>query len=229
MRRFGTYKTKADAAGKIVLPGCDTLRNVIRLHTERYVGAVTAPIDTMEKKIPSFTVDSIVKHLASDTAKVREDIYRWYAEGYRYPVLEAKTVRYSGKTLTEEMFYCPPEIQEQLVLDEENKQVRARLDAGGGSVNGLADDGTGRNGGTGSFRYHTTQDEDGRTMTISYSSEQPVKVTALLANSQGYVYRRMSQFDGSDITLNYSGLHAGQYILYINADGEQFAEKFNVK
>jgi hypothetical protein len=39
-RRYGTYKTKADAAGKIVLPQGDTLRNVLRLHTERYVGTI---------------------------------------------------------------------------------------------------------------------------------------------------------------------------------------------
>ena len=76
MRRYGTYKTKVDALGKLVLPQGDTLRNVIRLHTERYVGTITVPIDTMLSRIPAFTVDSIVQHLAPDTAKVREDEYR---------------------------------------------------------------------------------------------------------------------------------------------------------
>ena len=52
MRRFGTYKTKADAIGKMVLPGGDTLRNVTRLHTEKYVGTVMAPIDTMDSGYP---------------------------------------------------------------------------------------------------------------------------------------------------------------------------------
>ena len=61
LRRFGTYMTKADATGKIVLPQGDTLRNVIRLHTERYVGTIALPIDTMRYKIPVFTVDSIVR------------------------------------------------------------------------------------------------------------------------------------------------------------------------
>ena len=101
LRRYGTYKTKADAAGKIVLPQGDTLRNVIRLHTERYVGTIAVPIDTMQYKIPAFTVDSIVQHLAPDTAKVREDVYRWYAEGYRYPILEAKTTSYRDSMLTD--------------------------------------------------------------------------------------------------------------------------------
>lgn len=103
MRRYGTYKTKADALGKLVLPQGDTLRNVIRLHTERHVGTIIVPIDTMQYRIPAFTVDSIVRHLAPDTAKVREDEYRWYAEGYRYPILEAKTLSYCDSMLTAEM------------------------------------------------------------------------------------------------------------------------------
>ena len=231
MRRFGTYKTKADATGKMVLPGGDTLRDVTRLHTERYVGTVLAPIDTMECKIPAFTTDSIIKHLAPDTAKVHENIYRWYAEGYRYPVLEAKTVTYCGKRLTEEMYYYPPEVQEQLVLDEENKAVRARLasEEGNGDGSSLADDGWGRNGGHGGFNYHVSQNEGNETVTVSYSSEKPVKVTTMLANSQGYVYRRAEQTDGSAITLSYSTLRHGQYILYVSAGNEQFAEKFSVK
>ena len=48
----------------------DTLRNVLRLHTERYVGTIAVPIDTMQYKIPAFTVDSIIQHLAPDTVKV---------------------------------------------------------------------------------------------------------------------------------------------------------------
>lgn len=90
MRRFGTYLTKADAKGKIVLPSGDTLHHVLRLHTERYVSTITAPIDTMKREIPAFTVDSIIHRMATDTMMVKEDIYRWYADGYRYPVLEAK-------------------------------------------------------------------------------------------------------------------------------------------
>ena len=232
MRRFGTYMTKADATGKLVLPGGDTLRNVTRLHTERYVGMVLAPVDTMEHRIPAFTTDSIVSRLANDSARLREDVYRWYAEGYRYPVLEARTTTYCNRRLTEEMYFCPPEVQEQLVLDEENKAVRARLLAEGdenGKDGGSADDGLGRKGGTDGFGYRFRQDDSSETVTVSYSSEQPVRVTALLANSQGYVYRRAERGDGSDITLSYSGLRPGQYILYINASGEQFAEKFNVK
>lgn len=114
MRRFGTYLTKADAKGKIVLPSSDTLHNVLRLHTERYVSTITAPIDTMKREIPAFTVDSIIHRMATDTMMVKEDIYRWYADGYRYPVLEAKAISYCGKAITEEVYYCSPEMQEMI-------------------------------------------------------------------------------------------------------------------
>lgn len=222
MRRYGSYKTKADVAGKIVLPQGDTLRNVLRLHTERYVGTITAPIDTMDKKIPAFTVDSIISHLVPDTAKVREDIYRWYAEGYRYPILEAKSVSYCDSLLTEEMYYCPPEVQRELTFDEENEAIRKRTVDNGRKSRFLSD-------GQSGFSYQISQDEGCQTVTINYSSEQPVRVTALLANTQGYVYRRAEQTDGSAVTLNYCGLPRSQYILYINAGNEQFVEKFNVK
>ncbi|MBQ9215244.1 MAG: hypothetical protein IJ159_00625 [Prevotella sp.] len=140
MRRFGTYLTKADAQGEIVLPEGDTLRNVLRLHTVRYVGTITAPIDTMKYKKPAFTVDSIITHLAPNTARMREDVYRWYADGYRYPVLEATIVSQGDQKL-----------------------------------------------------------------------------------------RQASQTNGSALSLSYSGLRRGQYILRITAGMHQFAEKFNFK
>ena len=229
MRRYGTYKTKADAAGTLVLPKGDSLHHVLRLHTERYVGTITVPIDTMEKKIPAFTVDSIIRHLAPDTAKVREDIYRWYAKGYRYPVLEAKTVSYCGKELVEEIYYCSPEMQQELAFDEGNRTIRKRTAADGHGTRLSSDDQLGRKDNKTGLAYHLSRDEGSQTVTINYSSEQPVKVTVLLTNTQGYVYRRVEQTDGSAITLSYSGLPRSQYILHINADNEQFAEKFNVK
>ena len=224
MRRFGTYLTKADARGEIVLPDGDTLRHVLRLHTERYISTLYAPIDTMKREIPAFTTDSIIRHMATDTMMVREDVYRWYADGYRYPVLEATIVSHGDQKLSEELFYYAPGAQELLVLDEENKKTRERLATANteyGNDNG--------NGDERDFTYHVSQDEGSETITISYSSEKSEKVSALLANSQGYVFRQASQTDGSALSLSYSGLRRGQYILRIVAGTHQFAEKFNFK
>ena len=237
LRRYGTYKTQADATGKIGLPQGDTLRNVLRLHTERYVGTIAVPIDTMLYKIPAFTVDSIVQHLAPDTAKVREDIYRWYAEGYRYPILEAKTTSYRDSMLTEEMYYCPPEIQEQLPLDEENKQVLARLIeeelARWQSPSLSPDDGhhpqkRGKDG----FSYELSQPDGSDLVTIHYDTDHETRVTALISNGLGYIYRRADQScpaGSGQFSLSSTGLRKGQYIIYIHVDGNQYAEKVNVK
>lgn len=237
IRRFGTYKTQADAAGMLVLPQGDTLRNVIRLHTERYVGTIAEPFDTMLYKIPAFTVDSIVKHLASDTAKVREDVYRWYAEGYRYPILEAQKLSYLNTLLTEEMYYCPPEIQEQLPLDEENKQVRTRLieeelARWQPSLLSPNDDHNPQRRGKDGFTYKLSQTDGGDVVTIHYDTNHDVRVIALISNGLGYIYRRADQScptGTGQFSLNCTGLRNGQYIIYINVDGNQYAEKVNVK
>lgn len=233
MRRFGTYKTKADALGKLMLPDGDTLQSVIRLHTERVIGTVTAPIDTMKYEIPAFTPDSIIRHMTTDTAKVYENIYRWYAEGYRYPVLEARTVSCGKAKLSEEVCYCPPEMLQQLVLDEENRKVRARIAGQGADIGNASlsdrDNIHGHNGRTDGLRYHIDRDENSGTVTINYSSNDDGVVSAVLASSQGYVYRRTSKNDGSSLVLDYNGLPSGQYIIRIATYSESYAEKFNVR
>lgn len=122
------------------------------------------------------------------------------------------------------MYYCPPEMQEQLAYDEENKQARTRLgtEEATPDVNGDTDHHD-------NFRYSISRDEGSGTITVSYSSESDVKVDALLANSLGYVYRRASRSDGSAITLSYSGLPRGQYIIHITAGQDHYAEKFHVR
>ena len=235
MRRFGTYKTKADVAGTLVLPKGDSLRNVIRLHTERYVGTITVPIDTMEKKIPVFTVDSIDRLLVPDTAKVREDIYRWYAEGYRYPILEAKSLSYCDSLLTEEMYYCPPDMQRTLAYDEENEQIRTRLaeeERARWLASSAVENSNPKSRGKDGFTYDLSQDDVSGMVTIHYATNHDTQMTALVANTQGYVYRRADQSCAAGIgstTIDCSGLRRGQYIIYINVDGEQYAEKVNLK
>ena len=234
MRRYGTYKTKADALGMLVLPQGDTLHNVIRLHTERYVGTIAIPIDTMKYRIPAFTVDSIVIHLAPDTAKVREDEYRWYAEGYRYPILEAKILSYCDSMLTEEMYFCGPEVQRALAYDEENEAIRVRLaEEEQARLWGSVSEETANSRGSDSgFRYDISQDDGNGQVAINYTADHDVRMTALVANTLGYVYKRAEQdcpAGSGHIPFDCNGLPRGQYIIYINVDGDKYAEKINLK
>lgn len=236
MRRFGTYLTVADVAGKLVLPEGDTLRHVLRLHTERHVSIRLTPIDTMKCKIPIFTVDSIVRNMAADSVKMQEDIYRWYADGYRYPVLEASVLSRNGKRLTADVYYCSPDVQRTLTYDEENEAVRERLakEDAAARARSLDDDYSRRskNCGNEGFAYNLSLNDGSNLVTIHYDIDHNTKMTALVANTLGYVYRRIDHHcdSGSGLAIiDCNGLRKGQYILYINVDGEQYAEKVNLK
>ena len=226
MRRFGTYKTKADAVGKLVLPESDTLRNVIRLHTERYVGTIVTPIDTIKTDIPVFTVDSIVTHMIPDSAKVREDIYRWYAEGYRYPVLEATTLHVGSTALSKEVFYFAPEMQEQLALDEENKRIHKQIADQQAAWN------QGDNTSNSAQQPISINDVtvNGQTAVAIFKLAEDADVKGLVCTISGMVLRQQSQHFGANtncqMELDCSGLRKGEYVLYLNTNGHVTSHVF---
>lgn len=227
MRRFGTYQTKADSTGKLILPNGETLNGIMRLHTERYVSAVYGDKDTLRKGVPTYTVDSIIKRMAVDTLMLREDYYRWFAAGYRYPILEAKVITFKEKPIEELLFYCLPEEQEFLASNDVNKEVREA--AARSEEESQAGDETKTRGEDG-FSYEISQND--YSVTIRYQADHYEKITALLTNNQGIVYQRLEKtgLAGSgQIEFNTSGLRRGQYIIYLNVDGMGYAEKFSVK
>ena len=226
MRRFGTYHTNADAVGTLVLPEGDILRNVIRLHTERYVGTTVAPIDTIKKNLPVFTVDSIVTYLNPDTAKIREDIYRWYAEGYRYPVLEATTLSFGNTSLSQEIYYFPPEMQKQLGLDEENKQIRKQMEEQQDAWI------QGDNGSKTPFSPISISDVvvHGQMATATFDLVEDADVKGLVCTLSGMVLRQQSKHfvagANRQLNMNCNSLGKGKYVLYLNAHGHVTSEIF---
>ena len=59
-------------------------------------------------------------------------------------------------------------------------------------------------------------------MTIHYDTNHDVRVTALISNGLGYIYRHFdhSCLAGTDqLSLNCAELSKGQYIIYINVGG----------
>jgi hypothetical protein len=224
IRHFGTYMTSADAVGKLVLPEGDTLRNVIRLHTERYVGMIVTPVDTMRSEIPVFTVDSIIAHMIPDTAKIREDVYRWYAEGYRYPVLEAKTISIGNEKLSEEIYYCPPEEQTAL-YDEENKQERERQKADEQRANSPD-----------ASRSPISRSDvtvNGQTVSVSFDLQEEATVKGLICTISGVVQHQQSQHfsagTGCQLEFNCSNLRKGEYVLYLNVNDQVTSHVVSLK
>lgn len=226
MRRFGTYMTMADEVGKLVLPEGDTLRNVIRLHTERYVGTIVTPIDTIKTVVPVFTVDSVVTHLIPDTARVREDVYRWYAEGYRYPVLEATTLHVGSTALSKEVFYFPPEMQEQLALDEENKRIHKQIADQQAACN------QGDNTSNSAQQPISINDVtvNGQTAVAIFKLAEDADVKGLVCTISGMVLCQQSQhFEAGtncQMDIDCNSLRKGEYVLYLNANGQVTSRVF---
>lgn len=127
---LGHETLTADATGVIILPGNDTLTQVIRLRSEKLASYRTAPHEHMSPELPApIANDSIAFYLQQDSVQMHSLVYRWYAYGYRYPIFETieNTSLLNGHEVQRHtMAYCySPEAQVDLSDDMAN---RDRLD-----------------------------------------------------------------------------------------------------
>jgi hypothetical protein len=124
---MGTIATSADAYGMMVLPNQDTLKHVLRTHTVKYIAKDTKPISEeyqlKDTTLYLISADSIDFRLANDTVVFVTETFRWYEQGYRYPVFEtirsweqheSKRKRYEFLATA---FFYPP--QEQYYLQDD--------------------------------------------------------------------------------------------------------------
>ncbi len=230
-RVFGIWKLKADAMGRVFLPTGDTLR-AIRVHLRKRVSNKYYPLDSVHSTLAAFNVDSMLHFQATDTAVMVSDEYKWYARGYRYPVLEYRSAYMESRPeeKTRVAYICPPESQEELPLDDENVRIRE-----GDKKNGDAGNGKHANGNEAGnydfFRYSFSQDDASKTVHVSYTSDTPVSVKAILANTMGIVYGTETSANGTsgDITISYGDVPRGQYVVYIKTGEKVHTEKFNHK
>lgn len=131
----GRNKIKADAWGTMLLPGNDTLKNVIRICLQKDVCEKISNSDSILLKIHGdssiLSREQIQEHLQNDTVILRMKTYRWYAEGYRYPVFETvscETFRFGlPVSYYTTAFYYPPEEHIYLENDPLNVELQEAL------------------------------------------------------------------------------------------------------
>lgn len=223
---YGSWTSNADATGTLILPSCDTLHNVVRIHLQRRIRCHFYAMNNTHNVLPSVCMENIQGNLATNDSLIISDSYFWFAQGYRYPILKYQTAHVKGQTVAVEgkAYYCPPEIQEELPLDDENIKVRTE----NSNKTNSPTNGTDKNN---NFKYTFSNDSYGRNIHISYTADSPIDVNAILTNTAGVVYRTLSQtgnISGS-IDFNYSSLQPGQYVVYIKTGAETYIEKFNKK
>lgn len=229
VRSMGTYKTIVDGRGILILANGDTLQHVVRLRTERVSSTFYQPMESVlaeyghENLVTPFTTDSIVKWMMQDTVPVHSVHCRWYAKGFRYPVLEtiAMSERNNDMPQLTAAFYYPPEDQLSLAADAQN--IIFREDYAKDSDNHASH----RN-----LNYELIHHEFEHKLRLDCMLEKTSIVKLFLCNVQGIVCQRMEQkcVEGQNtITMNYGLLRPGQYVLYIQSGQENYIEKLNIR
>lgn len=200
MSENGVSRITGDAYGTIILPGGDTVRNVLRVHT-----VLNSDIEVSEMRSGE---------LIGGMQKVT-DTYEWYARGYRYPVLKI-TGNYlvSGDEIVsaEVNAHSMSPGMQKAIEDEDNEELRE-------------DDGA-----RSAINYDAQV--NGYTATISYDLLEDAHISMALVDSKGIVYWRyeedMPACEGCQTNVPLSGLLRGQYVIYINVNGEHNDFKFNI-
>jgi hypothetical protein len=130
---MGTVFSRADACGQMILPGNDTLKQVLRIKTVKRVVKDIQPLpshilpgDTLSP-VPTVSGDSINYRLQTDDWVMEIETYQWYAQGYRYPVFETVKSRnlIGGEAedyFATAFFYPPPE-HYYLETDSANRSI----------------------------------------------------------------------------------------------------------
>ena len=146
LEAMGTIETEADAYGMMVLPDKDTLKQVLRTRTIKYIAETSRPISEsyfQKENHPEFVPDdSIALRLQTDSVIFVVETLRWYEKGYRYPVFE--TVRsweqHHNKGRKYEFlataFFYPPQAHYYLDDDADNLSL---FDTGHAETDSISD------------------------------------------------------------------------------------------
>ena len=201
----GVKLVEVDAKGIIVLSESDTLRNVLRVHSQ---------------KISSLGMHHVPDSFIVDTIRYKqeiEDCYFWFARGFRYPVFE-----YRNTTFYDDMVhvsnirssYCFLPVEQIKLNDPINKEIQKQDSISSALENDI-------------FHYDLLY--DGNQLKISYNVDAFATINVLVCNKMGMLFFRERK--ESETGLNYnmafdcSQLPRDEYIIYINVNGKVYSEK----
>lgn len=220
-REFGEYHVKADAEGTLLLPSGDTLHHVIRVHSVRKTGTRFYDNDSIcdGSRLVKFTRDSVLQAMRRDSMTINEN-YRWYAPGYRYPVLETVAVGSTERQLRTTAFLFAPEEQAVAYTDEVNQPLR-KSHSFGGIGNDVG------------FKYNITRSDGNEQIRLDYILEHESMVSCQLVTAGGAVVWQQptSRLSAGTYTAEIpsEAVRQGVNLLSFKVDGKIFTEKFTVR
>jgi len=223
---MGTTKTVADAYGMMILPSKDTLKEVLRTRTLKYIAENTIPIsDSYYEKLKSpltISPDSINRRLATDTVLFAVETFRWYENGYRYPVFEVvrswDIYRHSKEyTFLNTAFFYPPQDHYYLETDPENQQIVESKNAN--KKNHLLESST--------FNAYPNPMSSTLTVEIFIPMDAKIKIQLRSVSNHGvYINENKGTFSSGTyrFQFNVSQFPLGYYLLNIWTDNYLFSE-----
>ena len=226
MRSIGHYTNVVDATGTLLLPDGGKLDNVTRIKTTRKTASVFYPNDSLKVGLSPLTTDS-VESLMANCKIIELEIYRWYAKGYRYPILEIIDIQMpENKGNRSTAFYCSPSTQEQLFYDKTNEETRERIKANGGSTFNPLSGETG-------FSYNLYHDKNANNIRLEYHLNNDAQIEYGLYTIDGMVMftsNKQTVSKGINTThIDTSSCKKGIYILCIDVNGTMYSEKISLE
>ena len=210
-RLLGKCTVKAIGEGKIILPSNDSLPNTLLI--QRNVrGDIFLSKDSVEP-------DSQAAKL-----QLEVEINEWYSQGYRYPVFKTlQATLWNGKrAIMRRQYACTADVESFANLaDEENAKLsekQQRVSPNKSSASSLID-------------YHLAM--NGKKLTIVYSLSEDCQLRFVLSNTSGMLLKSVNLHgvagEGYEQVLDLDSLPRGEYVLYINVNGQTFSEKVSTK
>lgn len=213
----GRYITAADARVKLIMPEGDTVPEVVRFVTERYSESLYFPA--------SDNTGTTV----SDSLQLRARNCRWYARGYRYPLLITSDLfSADGSHISHTARYIPLSAFDD-IDDPDNEEIRRQLLNSGFGDRGLRDENLAD--GVPAIDYTLSQDKAAGTVSVTYSVSCPMDLEFILTDIGGIVYRteqcHCDPGESATITFDYGSLpYSAAYGVSINGGQERYSEKF---
>jgi hypothetical protein len=233
----GKTVTWGDAYGMIILPNGDTLQHVLRVRSLKKIAEKMIPYVQRDSIIrPVVNIDSIDYHLNNDSVYMQVETYRWYADGYRYPIFETvESITCKNqkplKHFNTAFFYSPDkhnylydDPKNLARLEEIEKENKKGKDSSGGN-----DNSSGNNPNKEIINYNVYIEKGGNSISIEYNLNRSADVAISLYDMQGRLlanYPKTKHPEGFyQEAIALDGFQLGEYLLRIVVNDKVYGEK----
>ena len=205
----GSYSVENDAEGIVVLPEGDTVYQAVR---QKSVRRMNYPV-----RGGSFSEDSVSERVDTEVEQ-----FRWYGEGYRYPVFETYRTYHVCDTVREVVFetafFYPPQNHCGLYDDADNESRRQKRTAAENRVCGVS-----------GFSYNVYPNPVVGRLYVEWLSERTERVILTLYDVSGKAMRCIcDEVQPTGVgrhEVDFSGMPAGTYFLQLTAGEKKYGEK----